>query len=189
MPARPDDGAPAHGGLATLREHYRGGKAARLAEFGAARPTATAAARLIRSLARHVDATLAALWADTGMPPGAALVAVGGYGRGELLPCSDIDIMILLPQTEAEVVAVTATTLLNGTLPRVLAAVRADAFLMMLGPSTPLTPALFDLGFDLLCGTVIEDPPAVIRAVEQGAVTRQITGVRRVSLWRGDGSA
>lgn len=88
----------------------------------------------------------------------------------------------LLPQ--ADVVAVTATTLLNRTLPAVMAAVRPDAFLMMLGPSTPLTPALFDFGFDVLCGTVVEDPELVLRAVEQGAVTGQITGVRRVSLWR-----
>ena len=88
----------------------------------------------------------------------------------------------LLPQ--ADVVAVTATTLLNGTLPAVMAGVRPDAFVMMLGPSTPMTPALFDLGFDVLCGTVILDPPVVLRAVEQGAVTPQITGVRRVSLWK-----
>ena len=83
----------------------------------------------------------------------------------------------------ADVVAVTATALLNRTLPSILEPVRADAFVMMLGPSTPLTPALFDFGFDILCGTVIEDPEKVVRAVEQGAVTSQITGVRRVSLW------
>jgi uncharacterized protein (DUF4213/DUF364 family) len=88
----------------------------------------------------------------------------------------------LLPQ--ADVVVVTATTLLNQTLLTVLAGVRTDAFVMLLGPSTPLTPALFKFGFDVLCGTVIEDPTAVLRAVEQGAVTSQITGVRRVCLWK-----
>jgi len=88
---------------------------------------------------------------------------------------------LLLPQ--ADVVAVTATTLLNQTLPTVLAGVRPDAFVMLLGPSTPLTPALFRFGFDVLCGTVVDDEEAVLRAVEQGAVTSQITGVRRVCLW------
>ena len=88
----------------------------------------------------------------------------------------------LLPR--ADVVAVTATTLLNQTLPTVLAGVRPDAFVMLLGPSTPLTPALFRFGFDVLCGTVVDDPDAVLRAVEQGAVTSQITGVRRVCLWK-----
>jgi hypothetical protein len=88
----------------------------------------------------------------------------------------------LLP--DADIVAVTATTLLNRTLPSVLAGVRDDAFVMLLGPSTPLTPALHRFGFDVLCGTVIDDPAGVLRAVEQGAVTRQITGVRRVCLWR-----
>lgn len=88
----------------------------------------------------------------------------------------------LLPQ--AEVVAVTATTLLNRTLPAVLACVQPEAFLMMLGPSTPLTPALFEFGFDILCGTIVEDPEAVLKAAGEGAVTSQIKGVRRVSLWR-----
>jgi len=88
----------------------------------------------------------------------------------------------LLPR--ADVVAVTATTLLNQTLSRVLSGVREDAFVMLLGPSTPLTPALFRFGFDVLCGTVIDDPETVLHAVEQGAVTSQITGVRRVCLWK-----
>ncbi len=88
----------------------------------------------------------------------------------------------LLP--EADVVAVTATTLLNRTLPEVLARVRTDAFVMMLGPSTPLTPMLHQFGIDVLCGTLVDDPAGVVRAVEQGAVTSQITGVRRVCLWK-----
>ncbi|MCG6948395.1 MAG: DUF364 domain-containing protein [Acidobacteria bacterium] len=88
----------------------------------------------------------------------------------------------LLPQ--ADVVAVTATTLANHTLPTIMACVRPDAFVMLLGPSTPLTQTLFQFGFEVLCGTVVDDPETVVRAVEQGAVTSQITGVRRVALWR-----
>jgi uncharacterized protein (DUF4213/DUF364 family) len=108
------------------------------------------------------------------------LVFERGLGRrdGDL---GDEAIEELLPN--ADVVAVTATTLLNRTLQSVLAGVRDDAFVMLLGPSTPLTPALHRFGFDVLCGTVIDDPAGVLRAVEQGAVTRQITGVRRVCLW------
>lgn len=104
-----------------------------------------------------------------------------GIGRCEGDRC-EAEMAELLPR--ADVVAVTATTLMNGTLAGVLAGVRRDAFLMMLGPSTPLVPALFELGFDVLCGTLVDDPEAVLRAVEQGAVTSQIKGVRRVSLWR-----
>jgi uncharacterized protein (DUF4213/DUF364 family) len=88
----------------------------------------------------------------------------------------------LLPH--AELVAVTATSLLNGTLDRIVSLVSRDAFLMLLGPSTPLAQCLLAAGFDVLCGTVVEAPEAVVRAVSQGAVTGQIRGVRRVCLWR-----
>jgi uncharacterized protein (DUF4213/DUF364 family) len=83
----------------------------------------------------------------------------------------------------ADVVAVSAATLMNHTLDSVLPWVRRDAFLMMLGPSTPLCPCLFELGFDVLCGTVVDDPDSVARIVSQGGVTSQIAGVRRVCLW------
>ena len=84
----------------------------------------------------------------------------------------------------AEVVAISASTLINHTLEDILPFIRPDAFTLMLGPSTPMAPCLLELGFDVLCGTIVEDPERVLRAVEQGAVTSQIGGVRRVCLWR-----
>ena len=82
----------------------------------------------------------------------------------------------------ADVVAVTATTLLNGSLGEVLDLVPSGTFTVMLGPSTPLEPALLEEGFDMLCGTVVEDQDAVLRVAGEGGVTRQIPGVRRVCL-------
>jgi [protein-PII] uridylyltransferase len=56
---------------------------------------------LVRDRAALVDALIVRAWqlrAGVGAGP-AALLAVGGYGRGELLPCSDVDVMVLLPQS------------------------------------------------------------------------------------------
>jgi [protein-PII] uridylyltransferase len=84
------------GSVAELRARFRDGKAALLEHFNASRPTATAATRLVRGLARHVDTTLQALWELQGPSSMAALVGVGGYGRGELFPHSDVDVLVLL---------------------------------------------------------------------------------------------
>jgi len=58
--------------------------------------------RLVRDRALLVDALVVRAWElHAGEAANAvALVAVGGYGRGELLPCSDVDVMVLLPQGE-----------------------------------------------------------------------------------------
>ena len=51
---------------------------------------------LLREHARLIDRTLQSLWQAQPPGPGMSLVATGGYGRGELFPSSDVDVLILL---------------------------------------------------------------------------------------------
>ena len=56
---------------------------------------------LVRSRALFIDTLLRAMWAhllDAPLAQRMALLAVGGYGRGELHPYSDVDILILVPR-------------------------------------------------------------------------------------------
>jgi [protein-PII] uridylyltransferase len=59
---------------------------------------------IVRARTAFVDLLLQRIWAaQLASVPGAgrlALVAVGGYGRGELHACSDVDILVLAPRAD-----------------------------------------------------------------------------------------
>lgn len=53
-------------------------------------------ATLLAGLSQAVDRVLREIWQDHELPPATALIAVGGYGRAELYPQSDVDVLFLL---------------------------------------------------------------------------------------------
>ena len=86
----------------------------------------------------------------------------------------------LLPR--ADVIGLTASTLLNGTFENLAKFFPAHALVVMLGPSTPLSPVLFDYGVNVLGGSVVDDPLTVLHYIEQGTSLHKIPGLRRVTI-------
>jgi uncharacterized protein (DUF4213/DUF364 family) len=89
----------------------------------------------------------------------------------------------VLPQ--ADVVALTGTSLINHTFDEMMALCRPDAFVLLLGPSAPLSPVLFEAGVSAISGTRVHDPARVLRTVSQGATFRQVKrgGGLRLLTW------
>jgi len=98
-------------------------------------------------------------------------------GEGDLPAEAAPDI---IPQ--ADVVAITGTSLINHTFEELMGLCRPDAFVLVLGPTTPLSPILFDYGADVVSGTLVTDPETVLRYVSQGATFRQIKRSKGVKL-------
>jgi hypothetical protein len=88
----------------------------------------------------------------------------------------------VIPQ--ADILAITATTLINHTFDEILRLRKPGARVLLLGPSTPLTAVLAEVGVNVLSGCIIDDPGSVVTQVRQAATFRQIHphGVRLVTM-------
>ena len=88
--------APA-GDVSALRQRYRDDKTALFALLRDQGASTRGVRQALQKLSRLTDQTLRELWSRADFGTGFSLIAVGGYGRGELFPHSDVDVLVLLP--------------------------------------------------------------------------------------------
>jgi len=88
----------------------------------------------------------------------------------------------IVPQ--ADIVAITGSAFINHTMEPLLSLCWPETFVVVLGPSTPLSPVLFDYGVDVISGTRVVDPVRALRCASEGATFRQMRGVRLLTTER-----
>lgn len=104
----------------------------------------------------------------------------------ELRPTKDYHISVdryaeFLPR--ADIVILTATTLLNRTFHQLLPHIK-NSYNIMTGPTAPLTQKLFDHSISVLAGMVVVDQFAAFKTFSQGTASKNALGVQKVSLLR-----
>lgn len=85
----------------------------------------------------------------------------------------------ILPKVD--VVGLTGTAFTNHTIEGLLELSR-DKFVVLIGPTSPLTPVLFDYGVDVIGGSKVVDPEQAIRLISEGATFQQVKGVRHLNM-------
>ncbi|MFC2023079.1 Rossmann-like domain-containing protein [Chloroflexota bacterium] len=95
---------------------------------------------------------------------------------------SEPDAQNLIPQ--ADVVGITGTAFTNHTIEHLLELCNPEAYVVILGDTSPMTPVLFDYGIDAISGTKVFDSNLALRCVSQGATFRQIMGIELVTMMK-----
>ncbi len=91
-------------------------------------------------------------------------------------------ITTVLPQ--ADLVAITSSTLINHTIDLILPYVKRESTVVLLGPSTPLAEKLLDNGIDAQFGVRLVDLERVIHSVTAGDGFQKMAGLQRVALFK-----
>jgi uncharacterized protein (DUF4213/DUF364 family) len=84
----------------------------------------------------------------------------------------------------ADVIGLTATTLLNGSFEDLTPLLPPSALVVMMGPTTPLSQVLFDHGIDVLAGARVSDAEHITRLIGQSSPLHKPKGLQRVTLVR-----
>ena len=100
--------------LHALRDAYRSDKAALLAAMQSTGASTRGIRVLLRKLSSLAGNLLQTLWQRAQLPNDMALVAVGGFGRDQLFPYSDVDVLLLLPDGTAPEAGSALRTKLEG---------------------------------------------------------------------------
>ena len=92
---------PPSADLALLRETYKQDKAAVLRTLANSGSAARGLKQTLKQLSILADGLLIQLWQNAHFSSELSLVAVGGFGRAELFPHSDVDVLVLLPDGQS----------------------------------------------------------------------------------------
>lgn len=87
---------------------------------------------------------------------------------------------------QSDVIAITGTAFINHTIEGLLSLCPSGSIVMILGPSTPLSPVLFKYGITYLSGARIIDKDAAINTIQQGASFPQVKGVQLYTMMSGE---
>jgi uncharacterized protein (DUF4213/DUF364 family) len=85
---------------------------------------------------------------------------------------------------KADVMGITGTAFTNHTIEHLLKVCSPGAYVVILGDTAPLSPALFDYGVDAVSGTKVTNPELAMQCASQGATFRQVRGIELLTMMK-----
>nr|CBX28759.1 hypothetical protein N47_L13570 [uncultured Desulfobacterium sp.] len=85
-----------------------------------------------------------------------------------------------LPQSD--IIAISATSLINHTLQNLLELCPKNSMKMLLGPTTPMSEVFFDFGFDIISGSIVTDQNTALKYISEGVNFRQLKKTGAIRL-------